>query len=419
MAIFLYNLFLIFYKLGVKVTSLKSKKARLWLDGRKDLFEKLYSWHSKLLSGEKIIWMHCASLGEFEQGRPLIEEIKKTNPEYKILLTFFSPSGYEVRKNYSNADGVFYLPLDGKATAEKFISITQPSLVLWVKYEYWFYYLTELKRKNIPVILVSAVFRKSQPFFKWYGAMWKQILHSFSKIFVQNTESVSLLQTIGFAQNTIVTGDTRFDRVIDNAKNQSSLPDFLLDFVKNNKVIIAGSTWEEDEEELVHYVNTNKNIKFIIAPHEVDEERIADVKKLFKNSVLFSQLGHTEITERVIIIDNIGMLASLYRLADVAYIGGGFNDSGIHNILEAAVFGKPIIFGPVYEKFAEATQLVEAGGAFSITNALELEKLFDALSKDKVLLAKTGAICKNYVEENAGATKKILEYIYKKRLLTN
>lgn len=419
MALFLYNIFLIFYKTGVKVASLKSNKAKLWLEGRVNIFVKLEQWRTQLPKIQKIIWMHCASLGEFEQGRPLLEEIKKNNPNHKILLTFFSPSGYEVRKNFPHADSVFYLPMDGKANAQKFISIIQPSLVLWVKYEYWFYYLTELKRKNIPVILISAVFRKTQPFFKWYGAMWKQILQSFSKIFVQNIESVSLLQTIGFAQNTVVTGDTRFDRVLDNAKNQSPLPDVLLNFVNISKVIIAGSTWEEDEEELVHYANTNKDIKFIIAPHEIDDERIADVQKLFKDSIIFSQLKDNNTQAQVVIIDNIGMLASLYKLADVAYIGGGFNDSGIHNILEAAVFGRPIIFGPVYEKFIEATQLVDAGGAFSIANALELEKLLDALLKDEVLLANTGAICKTFVQENAGATKKIMEYLYEKRLLTN
>ena len=419
MALFLYNIFLIFYKTGVKVASLKNNKAKLWLEGRVNIFVKLEQWRTQLPKIQKIIWMHCASLGEFEQGRPLLEEIKKNNPNHKILLTFFSPSGYEVRKNFPHADSVFYLPMDGKANVQKFISIIQPSLVLWVKYEYWFYYLTELKRKNIPVILISAVFRKTQPFFKWYGAMWKQILQSFSKIFVQNIESVSLLQTIGFAQNTVVTGDTRFDRVLDNAKNQSPLPDVLLNFVNISKVIIAGSTWEEDEEELVHYANTNKDIKFIIAPHEIDDERIADVQKLFKDSIIFSQLKDNNTQAQVVIIDNIGMLASLYKLADVAYIGGGFNDSGIHNILEAAVFGRPIIFGPVYEKFIEATQLVDAGGAFSIANALELEKLLDALLKDEVLLANTGAICKTFVQENAGATKKIMEYLYEKRLLTN
>ncbi len=419
MALFLYNIFLAFYKIGVLVASLKSKKARLWIDGRRDIFSKLQKWRAQFPNDQEIIWIHCASLGEFEQGRPLIENIKETQPLHKIILTFFSPSGYEVRKNYQHADAVFYLPMDGKTNAQKFISILKPTLVFWVKYEYWFYYLETLKENNITVILVSAVFRKSQPFFKWYGAIWKKILQSFNKIFVQNSESVSLLQTIGFAQNTILAGDTRFDRVIDIAENSAALPEILLDFAKNSKVVIAGSTWEEDEEELVHYVNANKDIKFIIAPHEIDEERIADVKKLFKNSILFSQLKESKSDAQVIIIDSIGMLSSLYQLADVAYIGGGFNGSGIHNILEAAVFGKPIIFGPVYEKFSEAKQLVEMKGAFSIANAIELEGLLDALLKNDNFLATTGAICKKFVYEHSGATNKIMEYIHEKRLLTN
>ena len=419
MALFLYNLFLIFYKTGIKVASLKNNKAKLWLAGRENIFAKLEQWRSQLPEDQKIIWMHCASLGEFEQGRPLLEKFRENNTDHKIVLTFFSPSGYEVRKNYKGVDEVFYLPIDSKINAQKFITTLKPTLVVWVKYEYWFYYLTALKKKNIPVILISAVFRKSQPFFKWYGKMWKQILQSFDKIFVQNTESVSLLQTIGFAQNTAVIGDTRFDSVIDIAKKNAPLPDVLLNFVKNSKVIIAGSTWEEDEEELVHYANTNKQIKFIIAPHEIDEERIADLKKLFKNSILFSQLTDTYVNEQVVIIDNVGMLASLYRLADVAYIGGGFNDSGIHNILEAAVFGKPLIFGPVYDKFIEATQLVEAGGAFSFTNALELEELLHRLLKDEVFSQIAGEVCKNFVYKNGGATNKIMEYLYEKRLFTN
>ena len=419
MALFLYNLFLIFYKTGIKVASLKSNKAKLWLAGRENIFAKLEQWRSQLPEDQKIIWMHCASLGEFEQGRPLLEKFRENNTDHKIVLTFFSPSGYEVRKNYKGVDEVFYLPIDSKINAQKFITTLKPTLVVWVKYEYWFYYLTALKKKNIPVILISAVFRKSQPFFKWYGKMWKQILQSFDKIFVQNTESVSLLQTIGFAQNTAVIGDTRFDSVIDIAKKNAPLPDVLLNFVKNSKVIIAGSTWEEDEEELVHYANTNKQIKFIIAPHEIDEERIADLKKLFQNSILFSQLTDTYVNEQVVIIDNVGMLASLYRLADVAYIGGGFNDSGIHNILEAAVFGKPLIFGPVYDKFFEATQLVEAGGAFSFTNALELEELLHRLLKDEVFSQIAGEVCKNFVYKNGGATNKIMEYLYEKRLFTN
>jgi 3-deoxy-D-manno-octulosonic-acid transferase len=416
---FLYNIFLLFYKFGVKVAALKSEKASLWIEGRKDIFAKLQKWRSQFAADQKVIWIHCASLGEFEQGRPLIEKVHERYPSYKILLTFFSPSGYEVRKNYQQADAVFYLPMDGKGNAQKFISILRPTLVLWVKYEYWFYYLTTLKNNNIPVMLVSAVFRNSQPFFKPYGGMWKKILQSFDKIFVQNDESVSLLQTIGLAQNTTLSGDTRFDRVIDIARNSIPLPQILFDFVKNSKVIIAGSTWEEDEEELVHYCNANKEIKFIIAPHEIDGQRIEDVNKLFKNSLLFSNLTDSNSVAQVLIIDNIGMLSSLYQLGDVAYIGGGFNDRGIHNILEAAVFGKPVIFGPVYEKFSEAKQLVEIEGAYSITNALELERLLDVLMKDQDFLAKTGAICKKFVYDHGGATNKIMEYIYANRLLTN
>lgn len=419
MALFLYNIFLIFYKVGVRIASIKSNKAKLWLAGRVNIFTKLEKWRSQFPQDQKIIWIHCASLGEFEQGRPLVEKLKENHTEHKILLTFFSPSGYEVRKNYNEVNAVFYLPLDSKTNAQKFITILKPSLVFWVKYEYWFYYLTTLKKNNIPVILISAVFRESLPFFKWYGQMWKQMLRSFDKIFVQNTESLSLLQTIGFAQNTTVTGDTRFDRVIDIAANSAPLPSELLNFVKHSKVIIAGSTWEEDEEELVHYTKTHKEIKFIIAPHEIDEERITDASKLFKNSILFSQLNSNDTDAQILIIDNIGMLSSLYKIADIAYVGGGFNDSGIHNILEAAVFGKPVIFGPVYEKFAEARELVEIGGAFSIANALELETLLDKLIKDKSYLEKTGKVCKDFVCEHGGATNKIMDYVYEKRLLTN
>jgi 3-deoxy-D-manno-octulosonic-acid transferase len=363
--------------------------------------------------------MHCASLGEFEQGRPIIEQIKKDYPSYKMLLTFFSPSGYEVRKNYSGADGIFYLPLDGKKNANKFIEIVNPSLVIWVKYEYWYYYLTALQQKNIPTVLVSAIFRESQPFFKWYGGLWKKILQSFDKIFVQNEYSISLLKSIEMHENAVLAGDTRFDRVIAIAENKCPLPYELIQFCKNKKVIVAGSTWEEDEEELVHYARTHEHIKFIIAPHEIDEERLSDIKIMFKNAIYFSEFVKENANAQVIIIDNIGMLSSLYDLADVAYIGGGFNDAGIHNILEAAVYGKPIVFGPVYEKFSEANDLVDRGGAFSIENALELETLLDKLLSGNELLKNTSEISKKYVYEKQGATNIIVNYLYKKRLLTN
>lgn len=363
--------------------------------------------------------MHCASLGEFEQGRPIIEQIKRDYSSYKILLTFFSPSGYEVRKNYSGADGIFYLPLDGKKNANKFIDIVKPSLVIWVKYEYWYYYLTALQQKNIPTVLVSAIFREDQLFFKWYGGLWKKILQSFGKIFVQNEQSISLLNKIGMADNAVLTGDTRFDRVISIAENKKTLPDALHEFCKNKKVIVAGSTWEEDEEELVHYARTHVQIKFIIAPHEIDEERLSDIKKMFKNSIYFSEFVKENTNAQVIIIDNIGMLSSLYELADVAYVGGGFNDSGIHNILEAAVFGMPIIFGPEYEKFSEANDLVDRGSAFSIENALELETLLDKLLSENELLKNASEISKKYVYEKQGATNLIVQYLQEKRLLIN
>ncbi len=417
MLLFFYNIFLILYAAAVRIVSFFNKKARLWLAGRKNIFENLMEWRHH--NAEKIIWMHCASLGEFEQGRPIIEKLRQQYPSHKILITFFSPSGYEIRKNYTGADGIFYLPLDSKSNAEKFIDILKPTLVIWVKYEYWFYYLTLLKHRNIPVILVSAIFRKNQPFFKCYGSLWIQILQSFEKIFVQNEASVSLLKSIVMAENIAVTGDTRFDRVMDIMEKNEPLPNTLLEFCKDKKVIVAGSTWEEDEEEIVHYAKIHKDIKFIIAPHEIDKERLADIKKLFAGAVYYSEFIAGEAAVQTIIIDNIGMLSKLYQLATVAYIGGGFNDSGIHNILEAAVYGKPVIFGPEYEKFAEGNELVERKGAFPIENALELEALLDKLLNNDELLKTTSTICRMYVYEKRGATEKIMEHIYANRLLTN
>jgi 3-deoxy-D-manno-octulosonic-acid transferase len=419
LALFFYNIFLGLYFLGVRLVSWRNQKARLWLAGRRGIFDKLQQWRNSFSLGEKIIWVHCASLGEFEQGRPIIESINLQYPCYKILLTFFSPSGYEIRKNYTGADAVFYLPLDGKLTANKFIEIIKPSLVIWVKYEYWYYYLTTLQQKKIPIFLVSSIFRESQPFFKWYGGLWKKILQSFTQIFVQNESSIEILTRIGFTSNVVLAGDTRFDRVVAIANKNEHLPDTLIKFCANNKVIVAGSTWQEDEEELVHYTKTHPFIKFIIAPHEVDEERMNEVKNIFPNAVLFSELLNGKIPTQVLIIDNIGMLSKLYKVATITYIGGGFNDTGIHNILEAAVYGKPIIFGPVYEKFSEAVSLVEKGGAFSIENALELESLLDKLLNDDDYREKVNNVSKNYVNQMQGATEIILNEIYKKRLLTN
>jgi len=339
------------------------------------------------------------------------------------VITFFSPSGYEVRKNYKGADHVFYLPIDSPQHAQKFIELINPKMVLWVKYEYWFYYLRELKNKNIPVLLISGAFRKDQPFFNWYGNLWKKMLDFFTHFFLQNGSSAKLLNKIGIT-NISTSGDTRFDRVITVAENFTEVL-AIKEFCENNKVLVAGSTWEDDEAELVHYVKTHAEIKFIIAPHEVDKENIADVKKAFKGSVLYSEwiTNREEISEKLqpncLIINNIGMLARLYKYADVTYVGGGFGDDGLHNILEAAVYGKPVIFGPAFEKNAEAEELIDCEGGFSINNALELEKLLDELFFNVDELENAGTAAKDFVYAKAGASKKIMDFIQENRLLTN
>lgn len=423
---------MLLYSLGIRIAALGNAKAKKWVAGRRNIFEdinsKVKSQKSKLqtpnlkseIQNPKSIWMHCASLGEFEQGRPLLEALKEQDKTLKIVLTFFSPSGYEVMKNYKGADHIFYLPMDSSANAKKFIDAINPSLVLWVKYEYWFYYLSELKKRNIPVILVSGIFRESQPFFKWYGKIWKQMLSSFAAFFVQQETSKQLLQSIGVTENVFVSGDTRFDRVIAIAEKFEPIPT-IEKFCGNSKVIVAGSTWQEDEEELIHYIKQHPEIKFIIAPHEVDEENLNDVKKEFTDSVFYSSLinNSTEENSHVLIIDNVGMLSKLYRYAHITYVGGGFGGDGVHNVLEAAVYGKPVIYGPVYEKFAEAIGLIESGGGISINNALELEKAVDELLTNEEKRKQVSEAAKNYVYSNAGATQKILNYIQEKRLLTN
>jgi 3-deoxy-D-manno-octulosonic-acid transferase len=407
------------YKLGARIVSLWNKKAGQWLNGR-----KANPITASLGFGpHQTVWMHCASLGEFEQGRPLLEAVKAQHPGCKIILTFFSPSGYEIRKNYTGADKIMYLPMDGQVSSKKFIEAVNPTLVLWVKYEYWYYYLHELRKKNIPVLLVSGIFRTSQPFFKWYGSFWKKVLGSFEHLFVQTENSKNLLASININNNITVTGDTRFDRVIAIAEQWEPLSEMVQQFCKGHTVIVAGSTWEEDEEELIHYARTYPHIRFIFAPHEISEARIKDLQEEFPQGILYSSLMNrqagTVINSNVLIIDNIGMLSRLYKCASIAYVGGGFNQSGIHNILEAAVYGKPVVFGPVYEKFAEARDLVEKEGAFSFNTAIELEALLNKLLNDEELLKQTGFISKNYVYSQRGATQKIMDYIQRNRLLTS
>ncbi len=361
--------------------------------------------------------MHCASLGEFEQGRPLLEQIKQLYPGYRLVLTFFSPSGYEIRKNYPGVDLVTYLPMDSAENAKRFISELEPELVLWVKYEYWYYYLTTLQKKNIPVLLISGIFRESQPFFKWYGSLHKNMLSSFYHLFVQDERSYQLVKPLH--PGVSVNGDTRFDRVIAIAGQAPELP-AITRFCGKSKVVVAGSTWLADEIELIHYVRMHPEIKFIIAPHEIDPENLAEIRKEFKKSIYYSQLEAVDdiwVHTNVLIIDNIGMLSRLYQYATIAYVGGGFGNSGIHNILEAAVYGKPVIFGPVFYKFKEARDLVSLGGAFPVNNAIELENLFDELLGNNDKLMKSEDASRDYVLENQGATRRIMDYIAEKRLL--
>ena len=433
---FLYNLFLFLYSVGIRVASAWNPKAKKWLNGRRNVFAAINN--QRPMANGQPIWMHCASLGEFEQGRPLLEQLKAEDPQQQIVLTFFSPSGYEVMKDYRGADHVFYLPMDSPANAKEFLDAIKPSLVLWVKYEYWFYYLTELKQRNIPTILISGIFRPNQPFFKWYGEIWKKMLESFTHFFVQNAESKELLATLGHTQNVSINGDTRFDRVLEIAENFMPVP-YIEAFCGDSQVIVAGSTWEEDEIELLHFVNVHQQIKFIIAPHEIDKANLHDVKDEFPRSIFYSVLvkenltgkpvdeakdshnppDHQLSTPNVLIIDNIGMLSRLYKYATVTYVGGGFGADGVHNVLEAAVFGKPVVFGPVYEKFDEAIGLVNAGGGISIDGPVNLEVALNGLLNDEQERMRRGEAAKNYVLENAGASKKIIQFIQEKRLLTN
>lgn len=422
MALLVYNLFLLLYASGIALTSLWNPKARLWIKGRKDIFDRLQG-SVKHHPGQQVIWMHCASLGEFEQGRPVLESLKKQYAAAATIITFFSPSGFEAAKQYTGADYIFYLPIDRARHAEKFLDIVQPTLVLWIKYEYWYYYLSAIKKKNIPLLLVSAIFSKKQIFFRWYGGFYRKMLHCFSHIFVQTEASKTLLEKAGFTGNTSVGGDTRFDRVIDIVSRFEPIS-VVEQFCSNRQVIVAGSTWKEDEEVLDHFANTHADYRFIIAPHEINPQHLREVKKLFVHSVFYSELkqhnnGATAGTQvpNVLIIDNIGMLSQLYHYATVAYVGGGFGSAGVHNVLEAAVYGKPVVIGPVYAQFAEAEELVASGGAFSIDSALALEAIFNRLLQNTQAHASASQSAASYVLLKQGATNRITDFIATHRLM--
>ncbi len=407
---FLYNLALKAYVFGIWLASFFNTKAKYWVDGRKAIFNRLQKAVEK--ENRPIIWMHCASLGEFEQGRPVIEGLKKEQPNYRILLTFYSPSGYEIRKNYSEADLVFYLAPDSKKNARQFLDIVQPSFAIFVKYEFWYHYLSQLKERNISTILISALFRPNQLFFKSYGGFFKSILTSFEHIFVQNQASFDLLQQHQI-EHCSVAGDSRIDRVLDLAKQAKTFP-IVKAFAQQAPILVGGSTWSPDEDIICPFINNTTQWKCIIAPHDIKESHLQEIEsKLTVSCTRYSKANVKTIAQsKVLLIDNIGMLSSLYQYGTIAYIGGGFG-AGIHNTLEPITFGLPVLFGPKYKKFEEALSLVKTGGAMCIYNKNDFRNWMDILS-DKKQYDKASKTARAYVEKNQGASELILEYINKK-----
>jgi len=413
----LYDAFTRLYPLFVKAFSPFNEKARLWQEGRKNIFERM---EKAITPGTNIIWVHCSSLGEFEQGRPVIEKLRSVYTTHKILLTFFSPSGYEVRKDYKGVDHIFYLPQDNQQNAKKFFDIVNPALAIFVKYEFWHYYLNEAKNRKVSLLLISAIFWKEQAFFSKQGKFHRQMLSCFTHFFVQNQESVNLLNSIDLDNKVTLAGDTRFDRVVEIAEQFEPIP-LIEQFISSSDTIVAGSTWPKDDSKLSSYANTRTNVRFIIAPHNIDKDRIDECLKLYKHSVLFSDLSKIRLpaNANTIIIDNVGMLSKLYKYGTINFVGGGFAGDGIHNVLEAAVYGRPVVFGPLYQRYIEAIELVASTGGISINDAIELASQFDCLlKKDEIYLQKCQASI-DYVYSKRGSTKKILQFIQEKRLLTN
>ena len=381
----------------------------LFVYGRKTVFNTL---KETIRPDDKTIWFHCASLGEYEQGVPIMEKTKELFPNYKIIVTFFSPSGFEVKKKSTLANTIIYLPIDTVSNAKIFIELTHPSLAIFIKYEFWPNYLFQLKEKNIPTFLVSGLFRKDQIFFKPYGGFMRKVLNSFDHFFVQDKISKDLLKSINIKDIT-VSGDTRFDRV-SNQLLQNNNVAFISEFKQNNLCIVCGSTWPEDEAVLIDYINkASDDVKFVIAPHEINASKIESFRKnIQKKSTLFSKNEETNISEyNVLIIDTVGLLTKIYSHADIAYIGGGMGDTGLHNILEPATFGVPIVIGNHFVKFPEAKELKELKGLFSISNAAECSKILKKLVTDKNARIESGKIAKKFIENNKGATNTTINYM--------
>lgn len=402
-----YNLAIVLYDFIVHLAAPFSRKPRKMMKGHWIVYELL---RQQVEPGAKYIWFHAASLGEFEQGRPLIEQIRLKYPDYKILLTFFSPSGYEVRKNYRGADIVCYLPFDKPRNVKKFLNIVHPCMAFFIKYEFWKNYLDELHKRRIPAYSVSSIFRRDQVFFKWYGGTYRNVLKNFDHLFVQNETSKRYLSKIGITRVTVV-GDTRFDRVLQICEEAKVLP--LVEKFKGEAfTFVAGSSWGPDEDLFIDYFNTHPEMKLIIAPHVIDENHLVEIiGKLKRPYMRYTRADEVNVQKAdCLIIDCFGLLSSIYRYGDVAYIGGGFG-VGIHNTLEAAVYGIPVLFGPKYQKFMEAIQLLESKGAYAINDYAELAALLERFYGDPAFLKEVGSQARNYVVENSGATTRIMDMI--------
>lgn len=379
------------------------------IKGRKETFEIL---RRQIRDQDKVIWFHMASLGEYEQGVPIIEVVKERFPDHKIVISFFSPSGYEIRKNTPLADTVVYLPLDTPGNAERFLDLAHPEIAIFIKYEFWPNFLKELKARKIRSFLVSGGFREDQMFFKEYGKWMRKSLETFEYFFVQNKKSEELLHYIGF-QNVVVSGDTRFDRVSHQIEQDNTL-NFIQEFKDNKLCIVAGSTWPEDEDLLVDFINSSsKEVKFILAPHQIKPDHIQNLKqKLQKKIVLYSEMDEESLEVfDVFIIDTIGLLTKIYAYADIAYVGGAAGKTGLHNILEPATFGIPIVIGQNFERFPEAKQLQQLAGLFSVSDKKELGEIFTRLINDNSFRKKTGMIAGHFINSNTGATGIFKEYL--------
>ena len=404
----LYNIALYSVEFLLKITALFNEKIKKGVQGRSKTFAIL---EEHLSNNDRTFWFHCASLGEYEQGLPIFKQIRKDNPTHKIVLTFFSPSGYDVRKNTDIADVVVYLPMDTTANAKRFVKLVRPELTIFVKYDIWPNYLSELKRGSLKAILISATFRKEQSYFKFYGGMMRTALRAFEHIFVQHDYSKTLLNSIGL--NTVtVAGDTRYDRVSDQLLQDNTLP-FIEQFKDGKLCVVVGSSWPEDEALFVNYINSSKDVKFIIAPHNIKSNQIHQfVNQLQKRTVLYSEKEDKNLSAYdVFIIDTIGILSKIYSSADIAYVGGAAGQTGLHNILEPAVFGVPIIIGKNYKKFPEAYQMIDNGGVLSIKNSEELQKVLNELIQNSTKRERLGQLNTTFIKNNKNAVVQIMEYI--------